>query len=246
MKTYTVGIIGNGRFGDLVYKTLDRYSDQFIPKIFSKRETPDNEKFFSIEETCKCDIVIPTVPISRFEDQVKAISPLLKGKSLVVDVCSVNVHPEKVLLDTLPENIDILSTHPMFGPDSTKDATTYKDLKFVFHKTRVRDEAKVSEFLEFWKKLGCEMIEMTPDEHDKQAAYTHAYAFLIGKIGMKMGVRKNQISTKGFELGILYNQEAVENDTGQLFEDMMEYNPYAREMRGEFNRVLINIEASLS
>ena len=239
----TIGIIGNGRFGSLIFNTFKK-SDIFEVRIFSRRENPDGLNFFSLKEVCECDIVIPAVPISAFENQIKSIRKLLKPSTLLVDVCSVKTHPVKVMLRNLPEDIDILATHPMFGPDSTRNGETFQKLKFIWAKVRIKNNELADQFLALWKDLGCELIELSPEEHDKQAAYTHAFAFLIGKIGMKMNVRRNSISTKGFE-GILYNQTAVENDTGQLFEDMMKFNPFAEEMRLSFRKALENIENQL-
>lgn len=213
--------------------------------MYSRSEKPDGEKFFPIETVVSANIIIPCVPISAFEAQIKSISPMLQNGSLLIDVCSVNVHPAKIMRTYTPKTINLLSTHPMFGPDSTKNGTTFKGLKFIHSNVRIKNHKLRDVFIHFWEKLGCNMIEMTPDEHDSQAAYTHAFAFLIGKIGIALMVRKNRISTKGFEK-LLYNQEAVENDTGQLFEDMMQYNPYAKQMRQEFKQALEHIENSFT
>ena len=244
---YKVGIIGNGRFGDNLYKTFERNKDKvdLEPFIYSrsidlnsKSEIINSKRFVSLKEICSYDIIIPTVPISVFEKQILEIKDLIPETSLVVDVCSVSIHPAKVIQDNI--SCDLLSTHPMFGPDSTKDATFFDGLKFIHHSLRIKNEQRVKDFLGFWKDLGCELIELTPEEHDKQAAYTHAYAFLIGKIGIMLEVRRNDISTKGFE-GVLYNQEAVENDTGQLFNDMLTYNPFAKEMFEKFGSAYTKI-----
>jgi arogenate dehydrogenase (NADP+) len=42
----------------------------------------------------------------------------LKRSTLFVDVLSVKEFPKRLLLRTLPPEVDILCTHPMFGPDS--------------------------------------------------------------------------------------------------------------------------------
>jgi prephenate dehydrogenase len=239
-----IGIIGNGRFGYLVATTLKSRTNEIV-KIYSRGQEQDNINFFSLNEVCSCDIIIPCVPISEFEKVVKTIASLLKPGSLIIDVCSVKVHPEKVLLENISDGIDILSTHPMFGPDSTQNGTTFKNLKFIFWKTRIQNEERFNKIFNFLKSLGLEMLEIAPDEHDRQAAYTHAFAFLIGKVGIKIDVRRNDISTKGFE-GILYNQLAVENDTSQLFNDMMTFNPYTKQMRQKVSQSLIEIEHDLN
>lgn len=42
----------------------------------------------------------------------------LKRSTLFVDVLSVKEFPKRLLLRELPPEVDILCTHPMFGPDS--------------------------------------------------------------------------------------------------------------------------------
>jgi len=246
MSNITIGIIGNGRFGNLLFQTF-KSSTLFNPKIYSRNAKVDNIMFFSLDEVCKSDILIPAVPISAFEETIKLISQCIKPNCLIVDVCSVKIHPVNIMLENLNSYVDILATHPMFGPDSTKNGTTFKNLKFIFSEIRINNienKRKSDTFLKFWKNLGCEMVKLSPEEHDRQAAYTHAYAFLIGKIGIELGIRKNFISTKGLEC-ILYNQTAVEHDTRQLFSDIMRYNPFTKEMRRNFKRALINIEEKL-
>jgi arogenate dehydrogenase (NADP+), plant len=54
---------------------------------------------------------------------------------LIVDVLSVKEHARSVLLDLLPVECDILTTHPMFGPDSGKNGWT--NLNFVYERTRI-------------------------------------------------------------------------------------------------------------
>ena len=223
-----VSIIGNGRFGNLLYKTLKK-NKRFEVFVFSRRANPDGEKFISLEEAAKSDIIIPTVPISFYKETANKIAPYINKDALIVDVASVKLYTTNALIQNLPTTVDILSTHPMFGPDSTNDGKDFSDLKFIYWKERIHNERRTQIFLEFWKQKGCELVELSPEEHDKQAAYTHAFAFMIGKMGIEMGVRKNYITTKGLE-GILYNQEAVENDTSELFDDMMRYNPFAKDM----------------
>lgn len=49
----------------------------------------------------------------------------------------------------LPENMDVLCTHPMFGPESGKNR--WRDLPLVYEKVRVRDETRCSSFLHIFE-----------------------------------------------------------------------------------------------
>ena len=52
--------------------------------------------------------------------QVLASLPVqrLRRSTLFVDVLSVKEFPKRLLLRQLPREVDVLCTHPMFGPDS--------------------------------------------------------------------------------------------------------------------------------
>src|SRR5262249_37975451 len=149
--------------------------------------------------------------------------------TLVIDVCSVKVHPVRVMQEFLPAGVDILATHPMFGPDSSDNGANFTGLRFVYAPIRVKNQARVDWFLNFWRTLECRLIELSPDEHDRQAAYSQAFAFLVGKVGHEMKLTETQIATQGF-LELFHNQQVVGRDSWQLFRDMFSYNPYTKEM----------------
>lgn len=60
------------------------------------------------------------LPPSPPRPQVLCSLPVqrLKRSTLFVDVLSVKEFPKRLLLRQLPREVDILCTHPMFGPDS--------------------------------------------------------------------------------------------------------------------------------
>lgn len=65
--------------------------------------------------------------------------------------------PKQLLLNMLPPEVDILCTHPMFGPDSGKGS--WEGLNFMYEPVRVgadpRRQQRLELFLEFWKNQGC-------------------------------------------------------------------------------------------
>jgi arogenate dehydrogenase (NADP+) len=66
---------------------------------------------------------------------------MLSGR-LVVDVLSVKEFPKTLLMKSLPPDVNILCTHPMFGPDSEKQNIAeglkpWQNLNFQYEKVRV-------------------------------------------------------------------------------------------------------------
>jgi arogenate dehydrogenase (NADP+) len=107
----------------------------------------------------------------------------LKRSTLFVDVLSVKVFPKNLLLEVLPSEVDILCTHPMFGPDSGKGR--WDGLNFMYEKVRIGSSAerqkRVETFVDFFREEGCRMVEMTCEEHDRDAASTQFITHSVGR-----------------------------------------------------------------
>jgi len=238
-----IGILGFGRFGKLVANYLARDLDVYVYNRSDKAAaiTAAGAQPTSLETVCRQDIVIPCVPISHFRENLKTIAPLLKPDSLVVDVCSVKVYPVQWMKADLPASVSILATHPMFGPDSAADSL--KDRKICLCKIRVADK-QYEDIKKYLLSKGLIVIEATPREHDEQIATSLSLTHFIGRILSQSGAVPLDIDTEGYKR-LLHILEVVERDTWQLFLDMHRYNPYAREKRLEFMRVMQEIDAKL-
>src|SRR5208283_3643199 len=62
------------------------------------------------------DILIVSVPINVTEDTIAEIAPKMKAGSLLMDLTSVKVKPVEAMRKFVPMDVEILGTHPMFGP----------------------------------------------------------------------------------------------------------------------------------
>ena len=131
----------------------------------------------------------------------------------------------------LPEYVDIFASHPMFGPDSGKNGV--KSLPIVF--IPIRDSGG---FADTWKKIFLEyemnVIEITAEMHDKDAAFTQGVTHFIGRVLNELDLKESEISTTGYK-SLLSIVEQTCNDPLQLFRDLQHYNPYTHGMRQELN-----------
>lgn len=97
------------------------------------------------------DVVILASSILSTKKVLESL-PLLRFKrsTLFVDVLSVKVFPKQLLLNHLPAEMDIVCTHPMFGPDSGRD--TWKGLNFQYEMVRINPgadrESRAKRFIE--------------------------------------------------------------------------------------------------
>ena len=238
-----IGIIGYGRFGRLAARHLAQEYTVIVcgRKKIDSDDLPANVRAGSLEEVCHQRIVIPCVPISSFKAMLKTISPLIRPDALVVDVCSVKVYPVQWMKTELPGGIDILGTHPMFGPDSA--ASGIAGMKIALCRVRMSDSlyAKTVEYL---TRTGLSVVETTPEDHDKQIAVSLALTHFIGRSLSAVKAGQLEIDTEGYKR-LLHILDVVEHDTWQLFVDMHRYNPYAKEVRQTFIRAVQNIETEL-
>lgn len=239
----TIGIIGFGRIGRLLtrYLVKDFRIYAFEPKPRDREIRVMGGRASSLEEVCRQDIVIVCVPIGAFEKILRSMKSLLGKNTLVVDVCSVKEYPVRLMRKILPRSVEILATHPTFGPDSA--AQTLKGQKIVLCnvRTRARRYAGIKNFL---KGKGLDVVEMSPRAHDREMAATLALTHFIGRSLIHFGARRRAIETEGYKR-LMHILQTVQNDSWELFEDMNKYNAFAKNVRRKFGQSLAAVDRKL-
>lgn len=237
----TIGIIGYGNFGEF----LARLARQYVPNarviISSSRFSPDGKDFVSFEDVCQADILIPAVPISKFEETILRAKPHLGEKTVIVDVCSVKVMPVKVLREA---GVRFIATHPMFGPYSFAKTDGHLDgLRLVMTDGNIPVE-DFQNVLSFLRGLKLNVIEMSSEDHDRGMAETLFLTHFVAQVVTKGNFVRTDIDTVSF--GFLMDAvESVREDT-QLFTDVYRYNPYCKDILERFKKALGEVENSLS
>lgn len=233
-----IAIIGYGRFGRLFANILKPFGEVHA---LTEQETEEGIKKISLDDLVQMDLVIPAVPISAFEETLNKIKPHLKSGVILMDVCSVKVYPCQWLLKSAPIDAQLIGSHPMFGPDSAKNGV--EGLQMVFTPLRA-DEKTYKIIKNIFEKLKLKIIETTPEEHDRQMANCLALVHFLGRGLGRMELKKQDITTLGFERLLAVN-ETVNNDTWQLFFDMQKYNPFADEVRVNLITELVELDQEI-
>ena len=239
-----VCIIGFGRLGQTLAGILkDDFNIYVVEPNESQAGKAASADFTPIQlnDLGNMDTVILCVPISVFEQTVKDISPYLAPGAVVMDTCSVKVIPAEIMQRALPDSVSIIATHPLFGPDSV--GRGLNQLAMVTNPIRV-DEDIFTLWHDYWQNLGLNVINATPEEHDKATAYTLGMTHFFGRIMGELELEPHAITTVGYNA--LYEvMKQTNNDSWQLFNDMQRFNPYAREMRERVYAAIESIEAKL-
>ncbi len=238
-----VGVYGLGRFGSFWASLLAKRHQVSVFNRSPGRTVPSGVKQVSLEQLmAENDTIYLCCAISAMEPVLNELRPLVRPGQVIADTCSVKVVPAQQMLTLLPPEVSLLATHPMFGPDSARQGLA--GLPLVLHNLRQAEDA-----FNFWKEdfsaLGLSVISMTPDEHDKAAAYTQGVTHFIGRVLSDMHLTDHPIATQGYKKLLDIVQQTC-NDPFQLFIDLQTYNPYTSEMREDLKHSLDRILERLS
>ena len=236
-----VGVYGLGRFGAFWAELLSRHFPVTVWSRNPERPVPPGVRRVSLEALFEADIVWLCPAISSMDEVLTEIAPLVRPGQTIADTCSVKVYPSGLMESRLPAHARLLATHPMFVPDSAKAGLT--GLPVVLHDLR-----NAAAPLEFWKTafsgMGMEVLLMTPEEHDRAAAYTQGVTHYLGRVLDDMGLKSHPIATRGYQRLLDLVQQTC-NDPFQLFLDMQNYNPHTPEMRADLKRSLERVSSRL-
>lgn len=228
-----LSIIGFGRFGKTIYNLL---KDDFDIVLFSRSKINSNETklakntiiSYDLREVYKSDTVIYAVPISAFDQILSEHHKYFRPDQLLIDMLSVKVYPAEIFKKYLKRTkTQALLTHPIFGPDSTKNG--FEGLPIVVDKFKTSND-NYDCWLKYFKEKKLNVIEMTAEEHDKTAANSHGLTHFIGRLLDDFGLQKSPMDTLGTKK-LLEIKEQTCNDSWQLFTDLQQYNPYTKNMR---------------
>lgn len=249
----TIGLVGFGTFGQFLAKRFVAAGYTVIATnrspCFEKAEALGVQFFSDVDDFCEAhpDVVILATSILSLEP-VLASLPMqrLKRNTLFVDVLSVKEFPKKVLLDKLPPQMDILCTHPMYGPDSGKGS--WEGLPFMYERVRIGDTKSRADrceaFLDFFAKEGCRMVEMSCEDHDKDAASTQFITHTVGRMLGAMGCESTPIDTKGYQ-SLLSLVDLTANDSFDLYYGLFMYNQNATDQLEKLEEAFDSVKRQL-
>ena len=111
-------VIGLGRFGLFWAEMLTAEFDVLGVSRRTIAELPDGVSQVSLSEAMSAQVIFLTVSISALEEVLQTLQKHLVPCSVVIDTCSVKVYPSEQLQKYVRSDVDIIASHPMFGPDS--------------------------------------------------------------------------------------------------------------------------------
>lgn len=138
----------------------------------------------SVEVAARHDLVIVAVPIGETVRVIEQVAPHVRRGACIADVTSVKVEPMRAMLTHAREDVDVVGTHPIFGPHGSD-----MDRQRVVL-VRGRGDTGFERVKHLYESFGAEVIESTAEEHDAQMAIIqvllHEKTLVLGSVLERM------------------------------------------------------------
>ena len=237
-----LGIIGFGSFGQFATPFLKPHFNITVYDTFLDGDAVKKHgvKAGTLKEAVSKEVVLLGVPVQFLEELLLEIKTIINPKALVLDVSSVKVKPLRLMVEHLPETVEIVGTHPLFGPQSGKNGI--EGLNIVICPVRTSSTASVMTLLSRTLKLN--VLERTPEIHDQQMAYVQALTHFIGRAVNEMDIPDVEQKTPAYQY-LLNIKRNLGQDSLDLFFTIEKENPFAKGVREQFLKELDKLNKML-
>jgi len=130
-------------------------------------------------EVCMdADLIFLSSPVGAFTDLVRRASPSFRKGAIVTDAGSVKGNLVYEIEKLMPPEVSYIGGHPIAGSDRSgidpARAELFEDSRCVVTPTKKSDKASLEAVIALWKAIGCRVITMEPEAHDRiYAAVSH-------------------------------------------------------------------------
>ncbi|MGY8904198.1 MAG: prephenate dehydrogenase [Burkholderiales bacterium] len=125
------------------------------------------------------DIVLLAVPVAATEATIKSIKHLVTRQMLIMDVGSTKGSVVDAARRALRDHIgSFVPAHPIAGKEASgvehADANLYQGKQVIITPIDRTNPTQLQKATDLWARLGCQVINMTPEQHDATfAAVSH-------------------------------------------------------------------------
>ena len=237
---FSIGIIG-GTQGMGGFLTRVFREGGFTVEAMGLGEGPS-----AIEVASRSDLVVIAVPIDITVDVVRAIAPFVRKGACLMDITSIKRAPLEAMLEAAPDGVDVVGTHPMFGPHGVD----FDRQKVVL--CRGRGDVAFARVKKLYESFGAETIEASAEEHDAQMALiqvlVHEKTMVLGSVlerlkadlGRSLQFASPIYRTELAMIGRMFSQRA------ELYADILTVNPEAPRLSHVFEQEAAHFARSVA
>jgi prephenate dehydrogenase len=240
----TVGVIGFGNFGAFFAKNLAVWFDvtAWDAINLSTKAESLGVCWGTLAQAARSDLVILAVTLDALEGILRELGSCLNSGALVMDVCSVKEEPIRLMKKYLSNEVELLGTHPLFGPQSARDGM--QGHRIIICPITPRSP-KVDYLLDFFQQRCLNITEMSAKEHDREMAVVQGLTHFIARALAECGIQSSECTTQAFDH--LYTVMALlGNDSWEVFKTIQVGNAFAPDIRHQFVTKLVSLEIRLA
>ncbi|RME66770.1 MAG: prephenate dehydrogenase, partial [Nitrospirae bacterium] len=123
------------------------------------------------EAVSSADLLVLATPLNKYEEIIRAARDHIGLGTTVTDVGSVKAEVVSLLRGLLPQGVSFVGAHPIAGSEKSGAQNATVDLfeGSLCIVTPVEETPKeaVERISSFWRSLGSEVVQMSPEEHDR-------------------------------------------------------------------------------
>ncbi len=123
-----------------------------------------------MKEVEESDIVLVSVLIEKTVDVIRQVAPRMRPGSLIMDVTSIKSEPVKAMKTYAPKGVEVLGTHPMFGPTMP----ALKGQTIILTPVERKTGKWLPEIKALFESDGAHIEVLDADEHDEIMAVVQA------------------------------------------------------------------------
>jgi chorismate mutase/prephenate dehydrogenase len=223
----------------------------FLAEVFAREgipvETMGKDRGAPAEEVAaRHDLVIVAVPIADTLEVIARVGPRVAPGACLADVTSLKRAPLEAMLLAAPPSVDVVGTHPMFGPRGA-DLDRQKVVL-----CRGRGERGFARVRRLFEGAGAETVEAGAAEHDAHMAViqvlVHEKTMVVGSVLERLGAdlaRSLAFASPVYRaelamVGRMFSQRA------ELYADILTGNPEGARISHAFREEAGRIAAAVA
>jgi prephenate dehydrogenase len=157
---------------------------------------------------CKdADLVVFATPVGRFESLAAEVSGELNADAVVIDVGSIKGALVYRMEDLMPPGVRYVGCHPIAGGESSGIDSSSEGLfdgaRCIITVTDNSDEDTIAIIAGLWKSMGCRVVRMDPEEHDRKYAlvshFPHLAAYALVSAAVEADTDSLDYAGRGFK-----------------------------------------------
>ncbi len=251
MKIAVIG--GSGEFGRIFARLFKKEGHEVV---ITGRDAAKGERVAkelgvvftmnNVRAAKESDVVVISVYIENTAEVIKQVAPHVRAGCLLMDVTSVKAEPCTLMKQFANKEVEIIGTHPMFGPRTT----SIEGMSFIVTPVRVK---KWDHFLfDFLSRHRAKVFVTTPEEHDRVMAVvqglTHfAYISIASTLReLNVDVRHTRkFASPIYELMLDFVARIV-GQSPQLYASIQMHNPNVGTVHESFIKQAQNLKEAIA